>query len=72
MFEFNVGQSGSIDQNTSLGLIEHPFNDDAAAVLFKSTPLDPRLGADATVFYRKAERDAFSGLHAQGDVLQFA
>ena len=61
VFEFNVGETCSVHKDACFGLVEHTFNDDAAAVLFKPTPLDPGLCSEASVFDGHAERDAFAG-----------
>ena len=46
---FNVGETCSVHKDACFGLVEHTFNDDAAAVLFKPTPLDPGLCSEASV-----------------------
>ena len=72
VFKFDVGEACSVHVDTGLRFVEDALDDDATAVLFKPTPLDPGLCSKASVFDGQAERDGLTDVQGQGDVLHLA
>ena len=70
MVEFDVSSALCIHDNGRFWLKDDTFHDDAAAVVFKPTPLHPGLCAGALVVNGHIEVDGVARLHAERHVLE--